>query len=238
MDEQEEVAIANKLIQRIEFHEGKSKYRREEIEIRFYVTNITEFIQFCSRKDRKFGESMFAFEIKRLEKSRAKRPNFRWHANQTCFVYPKENMVAVRITGLHYICQHSFDLLPSNIRELFFSLDKPFMIGMFFSLDGEKIEVSTADIADGFRLNREKEKGYKESFVRWMRERNSKRVVANIKIPCPHCGKADLEQHRRKPELLVCPLCWYKYKKKEALEGEFIRVKKKVKAGWSHPRGY
>lgn len=71
-------------------------------------------------------------------------------------------------------------------------------------------------------------------------------------IPCPHCKEAfiktsagasgitpNLEQHRRLPDLLVCPKCWYKYKKKEALKGEFIRVKKQVKKpGWAHPRGY
>lgn len=59
------------------------------------------------------------------------------------------------------------------------------------------------------------------------------------RIKCPHCGQAWLQQHRRKPELLVCPLCWWKYDKEAAQRGEFIRVKKKVKhPGWAHPRGY
>lgn len=57
------------------------------------------------------------------------------------------------------------------------------------------------------------------------------------KIRCPNCGEADLEQHKRKEDLLVCPLCWFKYKKEEALKGIFIRVKRKVKnPRWVHKR--
>jgi len=56
---------------------------------------------------------------------------------------------------------------------------------------------------------------------------------------CPNCGKAKLEQHRRREDLLVCPHCWHKYDKKAALEGHFILVRKKIKQpGWAHPRGY
>jgi len=58
-------------------------------------------------------------------------------------------------------------------------------------------------------------------------------------IRCPNCGEADLEQHRKRPDLLICPLCWHKYGKEAALRGEFIRVKTQVKKkGWAHPRGY
>lgn len=227
---------ATTLIQRIEFHEGKSNYR-EQIETRYCVTDIVEFMRLAHRSKR-FDETRFAYEVQRLGRSRAERPNFRWYAERECWVYPKENMIASREVGLHYICQHCFDLLPYDVRQRFYSREKPFEVGNLFTLSGEKIPVFSKDIADGVSLSREKEKGYKERFVRWMRERNSKRAAADIKIPCPHCGKADLEQHRRLKDLLVCPLCWYKYKKAEALQGEFIRVKREVTAGWSHPRGY
>ena len=57
-----------------------------------------------------------------------------------------------------------------------------------------------------------------------------------LNLKCPNCGEAELEQHRRRKDLLVCPRCWFKYDKQAALEGRFIRVKKKVKARWAHPR--
>jgi rubredoxin len=56
-------------------------------------------------------------------------------------------------------------------------------------------------------------------------------------IKCPNCGAANLEQHRRRPDLLVCSLCWHKYDKEEALKGKFVLVKKKIKSPrWAHPR--
>ena len=58
------------------------------------------------------------------------------------------------------------------------------------------------------------------------------------KILCPNCGEANLEQHRRKPNLLVCPLCWHKYEKEPALRGEFKRVKTKKKARYGDSLRY
>jgi len=62
-------------------------------------------------------------------------------------------------------------------------------------------------------------------------------------IICPNCGEANLEQHKRLPELLVCPLCWRKYDKGKALKGEFILVKAKKKMRWKkdkkqYPKAY
>jgi hypothetical protein len=42
---------------------------------------------------------------------------------------------------------------------------------------------------------------------------------------CPHCGEADLEQHKLCASVLICPKCWWKYDKTAALKGQFIRVK-------------
>jgi len=44
---------------------------------------------------------------------------------------------------------------------------------------------------------------------------------------CPNCGEARLEQHKRLEDLLVCPVCWHKYKKEEALKGNFVLVRSK-----------
>jgi hypothetical protein len=67
----------------------------------------------------------------------------------------------------------------------------------------------------------------KETLERWNRR------LQGLNYPlCPNCGKARLEQHNRLEDLLVCPLCWHKYKKKEALEGKFIIVRAKKKVRW------
>jgi len=62
-------------------------------------------------------------------------------------------------------------------------------------------------------------------------------VASGSGIKCPNCGEADLEQHMRRPDLLVCPLCWHKYEKEAWLRGKFISVKRTVKnPRWAHPR--
>jgi hypothetical protein len=45
-------------------------------------------------------------------------------------------------------------------------------------------------------------------------------------VKCPHCEKANLVQHSKREDLLICPLCWHKYDKAAALKGEFILVRR------------
>jgi hypothetical protein len=58
-------------------------------------------------------------------------------------------------------------------------------------------------------------------------------------IKCPNCAKAYLEDHKRRPDLLICPVCWSKYDKEKALDREFVRVKiYKPLPRLRHKRGY
>lgn len=52
-------------------------------------------------------------------------------------------------------------------------------------------------------------------------------------MKCPHCKNAELEQHKRLENMLVCPKCWWKYNKRLAELGQFVRIKaeKKVRYG-------
>ena len=116
------------------------------------------------------------------------------------------------------------------------------------ALKGVKLDPATAMVTAGFYLfGPYWPEVYEEITVKDKRGKPRKlpnnigkgyeRLSEAKKIKCPNCGEAYLEQHRRREDLLVCPACWFKYKKKEALEGRFVRVKRKYKTkGWAHPR--
>lgn len=158
-----------KLVERIEFHERRVKHQRY-IETRFYVKDVTEFIRLSSQG--KFDENFWNYHMKRVERSKAKRPNFDWIiAHGRIYVYPRENLIAVREVGLHYICQHSFDLFPSEACRVFYESIEPVKLGKLYTLEGEELEVTSKDIHDGFMLTRKELDMFKDSFAEWIRHR-------------------------------------------------------------------
>lgn len=161
-----------KVLERVEFHEIENKkiYRLPFVKTQFYVSDIKTFLKLCSGN--RWNEEMFNFNIERKRKSKAKRPCFDMFVNgRQVFVYPKENMVEVREVGLHYICQHSFDLFPSEVRGVFYESIEPIKLGILHTLKGENLEVTSKDIHDGFMLHREQVDRFKDSFAEWVRNR-------------------------------------------------------------------
>jgi len=162
------------LIKRIEFHEGKSKNLRiPYIETRFYVSDLKAFIKWCAGENwDKWVEGTFEFNVKRKEKSKSERPVFNMFIkSKEVFIYPRENMIAIRDAGLHYICQHSFDILSRKVFDLIYDYSNIFNLGYLYTLNNEKFLVKNKDIRDGFMLTREGIAKFNDSFSNWIRWR-------------------------------------------------------------------
>lgn len=142
------------LIERIGFHERKaSGYRIPFIETYIYVRNLMKFLELCFGEkwnDRFDGKSSIEWNIKRLEKSKAKRPKFDILINQKRVdIYPRENLIVGREGGIHYICQHSFDMLPIEAREIFYGYDfDEFIIGKLYPLSRKGIESMSMNVTN------------------------------------------------------------------------------------------
>jgi len=57
-------------------------------------------------------------------------------------------------------------------------------------------------------------------------EKKPEIAPAQTDLKCPHCGEANLVQHTKREDLLICPLCWHKYDKAAAFKGEFILIRR------------
>lgn len=178
-----------KLIKRIEFHERKSRNLiMAHIETQFHVSDLEKFIALCCGEEwtKTFGGlSDFTYKMKQMQKSRAKRPKFRMYVNhKDVVVYPKENMVAVVECGLHYICQHSFDIIPHPEKDVFYGhKHNKGRIGKLFAMDGRKLDVYNTDILDGFMLHREQINGWDDSLVEWVQHCRDE----DERCPAEHC---------------------------------------------------
>jgi len=173
----------SELIERIEFHEKKfSSYMIPLIETHIITTDLEKFLEFCFGQvwNRSIGggKSRFDFHMKEISKSRAKRPKFDLLINHKYVdVYPKENLVVGREGGLHYVCQHSFDMFPSGEREKFYDYEgKDFpkvRIGKLYTLKGEEFDVYTHDILSGFMLHRQQIDNFRNRFSVWIKKRRT-----------------------------------------------------------------
>jgi len=110
-----------KFIERIEFHEVKGNWRVKGIETRFYVSDVKEFLRWCIEsqtgyyKERKFDEEIYNYYLRRVANWKKRKQKFDMLiCGQKISIYPQDGYVAFRECGLHYICQHSFDILPSE----------------------------------------------------------------------------------------------------------------------------
>ena len=176
-------------LEKIEFHETKEpNYFKAGIETRFYIKpepcRLHDFLKWCDRLDWKgnYKEEEFAIQCKKAMASKRDNPYFKMYINRKdCTIYPKQSYIAVYEVGIHYICQHSFDLLPLEIRELFYSYinaDKP--IGKLYPIpkkyrNSDPLIVKAGDIDRGFMLSKQEiDEKYDDSFVEWIKHRRFK----------------------------------------------------------------
>ena len=178
-------------LDKIEFHETKEAgYIRAGIETRFYIKpnsiSLHDFLKLCDGENWKhnFQEEDLKYKYERAMCSKRDNPHFPMNINHmSCEIYPKQNYIAVYEVNLHYICQHSFDIFPSDVKDLFYGYDrfaKP--IGKLYpkpyrgNKNPEPLIVKNSDILSGFMLDREEINKYNESFVEWIKHRRFKEV--------------------------------------------------------------
>lgn len=175
------------IIKNITFHEKKSRNLiMPYIETQFHVTDIIKFLKWCDEEG-KVSDGMWDYLSKALEKMKLwKRPEpkYEFHfKGKTVYIYPKQNIVAVAECGIHYICQHSFDILPRTVKASIYGYVE-FNLGMLFSLvrRGKRAEliVKNTDIHKGFLLHRKEIDEYGDSFVFWVKTR---REIDEMKKP-------------------------------------------------------
>jgi hypothetical protein len=177
---------AGKMIKKFEFHERKSSNLiKPFIELYCYIDEsigtVEQFLAFCVGPEKWVGnygmKADFEYKSKQCLKTRALRPHFDLSINyRRIDVYPKENLVVSSEVGLHYICQHLFDFLPSEIKERFYPVikEEDFVIGQLFIDHGRAIDrqkaydVKALDITKGFMLTHEQIQEFSDKFSEWV----------------------------------------------------------------------
>jgi len=165
-------------IEKIEFHEKKSKNLiMPYIETQFHVTDIIKFLKWCDTegKTSEWDWCHLANQMQKMKAWKRPEPKHEFHfKGKTVYVYPKQNVVAVVECGIHYICQHSFDILPRKVKEAIYGYSE-FDLGTLFSLEhkGKRVEltVKNTDISRGFVIHRQEINEYGDSFVFWVKTR-------------------------------------------------------------------
>jgi hypothetical protein len=173
----ESTASAIGQIEQIEFHERRIReYRIPIIEAWFYVKDVEAFLKACVGDrwaGRSGGKKEFDWKMNRVKDW--KRPKIEMYINsKQTIIYPKEKLITTGEGGLHYICQHLFDIFPDKEHETFYSWEK-IRLGKLFALDKSENDVYTNDIRDGFLLPREEIDKYNDSFVVWIKSRRNQK---------------------------------------------------------------
>lgn len=180
---------AGKMIKKFEFHEFKSRNLIvPAVELYCYVEDLPAFLALCVGPEewgKKYGaKSDYEYNVRLLEKSKAQRPHFKMYIQQMhVTIYPKENLVVSGEAGLHYICQHLFDFLPSEIHSRFYPYlkEEDFIIGKLCidhgSHRGRELDVKASDIHDGFMLTMPQTKEYSDTFSKWIASRRLKEQI-------------------------------------------------------------
>jgi len=174
-------------LEKVEFHETKQpQFMYAGIETRFYIkaepNRLHEFLKWCDGDhwDKDSQESIYRYECERAMRSKKESPHFSMYINRKSVeVYPKQNYVAVYEVGLHYICQHCFDILPSDVQSILMGNAYGYEdidLGMLYprpraSKTPEPLKVKANDIGRGFMLTHEQVEQYGNSFVIWIRYR-------------------------------------------------------------------
>ncbi len=160
----------------IEFHEKKKSGRR--IEVWFFaekgkLKNLMEFLS-----GERWDEWSWKHMMDRFSRSKAKDPKYDFFAGgRIVHVYPRTEKVVNYNVGLHYICQHSFDIFnscPREVKEWFYERLNPNEIG-YLHVGDEKFLVRSDDISLGFSLSYDQCMKFRDSFTEWIKFMNERR---------------------------------------------------------------
>jgi hypothetical protein len=172
-------------IEKIEFHEVKIPQNLfAGIETRFYIkgepNRLHEFLKWCDGADwdKNRKEDEYNYECKRAMRSSRENVHFRMFIHgKFVEIFPKQNYVVFYEIGLHYICQHCFDILPQEAKGIFYNhKSKDAIIGNLYPKPKkyqtvEPLIVKVGDIVDGFHLFSEQVDSFRNSFVIWVKHR-------------------------------------------------------------------
>lgn len=180
-------------LNKIEFHEVKTpNYTKAGIETQIHINAVPnklhDFLVWCDgeRWNHNYQEETFKLECEKAMRSKREKPHFQMYINEMhCEVYPKQSYVSVFEVGLHYICQHSFDIFPSGFKGFFYAHDfDARVIGKLYPIKNpEPLIVKDSDIESGFMLYKGQIDEYDDNFVAWIRHR---REIGNKWITKKH----------------------------------------------------
>ena len=148
----------------------KEKKPRRIIDTEYHVSDVENFLTWC---DKDWDKGFYEYNVKRLEK-RKRKPEIGVRIQYTTVRIPLQSkIVIVRESGLHYVCQHAFDIIPRDAHDKFYDRLNPMPIGYLFT-NGEKFLVDSSDISNGFSLVIEQVDKIGE-FTDWIRLRRGAR---------------------------------------------------------------
>jgi len=168
---------------RIEFRQvaDRKRSRGWAMLIQYHAEDIVAFLKWTGTfSDRDIYRVEDAIKDKRRTRPVELYPQYsgKWT------VYPKEGYAEKFEVGLHYVCQHAFDILPYKLRSRFYNYyyrDEPWRLGTLYPIPKlkhvfpemkESYPVTDRDIADGFGLDSQEVKKYSDSFTIWVIKRN------------------------------------------------------------------
>lgn len=157
-------------------------------EINYYVEDLIEFLEFCEVGDRAIRS------VKQIMKDKRRTKPYIIYKPTKCEIYPKENRVSKLEVGIHYICQHGFDILPSSIiagihnthfekdaRHLGTLYPEEWLKESLYPDLEDSYPVTTTDISRGFLLDLQEVKKYHNNFSIWIIERRKKFPISKVK---------------------------------------------------------
>jgi len=166
---------------KIEFRPTRYSGKGWAYEINYIVKDLIEFLEFCEVDER----SILSVKELMNRKRRSKKPYSIYRPTKV-EIYPHENRVSKLEVGIHYICQHGFDILPVSVRTGIHNThfeDETRFLGTLYPEPNMKVlypdlqesySVTTTDISRGFMLDSNEIKEYSDSFSIWIIERRKK----------------------------------------------------------------
>jgi hypothetical protein len=175
---------------RVEFRQVNDKMRSNgwAMLIQFHVDDILAFLEWTGHvgeMDMRRVKTLLNKKTKRTPKPIDIYPKHsgKWR------VYPREGYVEKFEVGLHYVCQHGFDILPHDVKAGMYNhyyRDEPKVVGTLYPIPSmnvifpdmkESYPVTDVDVAKGFHLDSKEVKEYSNSFTIWI----IKQAEASIK---------------------------------------------------------
>lgn len=190
MENKDNFQKLKELVEKIEFHEVKtSDMFNPGVETQVYAKADMFFAlaEWLSGKRWSLeydGGKHFKSECDHAMRSRKERPHFSCRLDEvTVEVYPKQKMFTYFEGGLHYICQHSFDMFPYDVKSAIhsvFSPERDINLGYFYGRilrhkTPEPLMVTCNDISVGFMLDTVGIHKYHDDFGFFISQRNKVR---------------------------------------------------------------